>query len=229
VTGLGFEGRRCVSVRHLVDGEEVETRATVEIILALGAIDTPRLLMLSGIGEASELARLGIAVRASLPGVGQNLQDHPLVRAVNFRAKRPLGPVSDNGGGSMLNWKTRESLAQPNVHAFPVQGRSATAEVASHYDLNGDVFAIGTGLMRSRSRGYLRLLGAEPGSPIEIQPNFLSEPEDVSDLVEAVGVVMELGRVRRAGKKAQSQRNLEFHPHRVLDLLSYLRHRQDGQ
>jgi choline dehydrogenase len=196
VTRLGFEGRRCVAVQHLIDGQEVETRATVEIILALGAIDTPRLLMLSGIGDPAELARLGIAVRAALPGVGQNLQDHPLIRAVNFRAKRPLGPVSDNGGGSMLNWKTRSGLSQPNVHAFPVQGRSATAEVANSYDLNGDVFAIGTGLMRSRSRGYLRLEGAEPSSPIGIQPNFLSEPEDVSDLVDAVDVVMALGTSR---------------------------------
>ena len=54
-TRLGFEGSRCVSVRHLVDGKAVETRATVEIILALGAIDTPRLLMLSGIGDPAEL------------------------------------------------------------------------------------------------------------------------------------------------------------------------------
>ena len=151
------------------------------------------------LGDPAELARLGIAVKAALPGVGQNLQDHPLVRAINFRSKRPLGPVSDNGGGSMINWKTRANLAQPNVHAFPVQGRSATAEVAKGYDLNCDVFAIGTGLMRSRSRGYLRLLGTKPGSPIEIQPNFLSEPEDLSDLVEAVGVVMELGTSRAYG------------------------------
>jgi choline dehydrogenase len=193
VSGLGFEGHHCRSVRHLVDGKQIETRATVEIILALGAIDTPRLLMLSGIGDPVELRRLGIAARAALPGVGQNLQDHPLVRAVNFKARRPLGAVSDNGGGSMINWKTRASLAQPNVHAFPVQGRSATAEVANGYDLGGDVFAIGVGLMRSRSRGYLRLLGAEMGSPIEIQPNFLREPDDLDDLVDAVGVVMELG------------------------------------
>ena len=193
VTGLGFEGRRCVSVRHRVESQEIETRAVVEIILALGAINTPRLLMLSGIGAPAELQQLGIGVRAALPGVGQNLQDHPLVRAVNFRARRSLGAVSDNGGGSMINWKTRSHLAQANVHAFPVQGRSATAEVANAYDLNGDVFAIGTGLMRSRSRGYLRLLGAEPLSPIEIQPNFLSEPDDLNDLVEAVDVVMELG------------------------------------
>ncbi len=238
-TGLGFEGRRCVSVRHLVDGEEVETRAAVEIILALGAIDTPRLLMLSGIGAPAELTRLGIAVRTALAGVGQNLQDHPLVRAVNFRAKRPLGPVSDNGGGSMVNWKTRSSLAQPNVHAFPVQGRSATTEVADGYDLNGNVFAIGTGLMRSRSRGYLRLLGKEPGSPIEIQPNFLSDARGCQrsrrsgrrcdGAGDQPGLCRLVRRLRGARKEAQSQRDRKLHPHRVLDLLSCLRHGQNGQ
>jgi len=192
VIGLGFEQQCCVSVRHLVDGQPVETRADAEIIVALGAIDTPRLLMRSGIGDPVELARLGIAVTAALPGVGQNLQDHPLVRAINCRAKQPLGPLRDNGGGSMVNWKTRANLAQPNVHAFPVQGRSATAEIAGGFDLSGDVFAIGCGLMRSRSRGYLRLLGAAPDSAIEIQPNFLSEAADVEDLVDAVTAMMEL-------------------------------------
>jgi choline dehydrogenase len=194
--GLGFEGKRCVSVRHLVDRAAIETRAGIEIILALGAIDTPRILMLSGIGDPASLRRLGIVVEAALPGVGQNLQDHPLVRAVNFRSKLPLGPARDNGGGSMVNWKTDATLSQPNVHAFPVQGRSATAEVAKTYDLDGDVFAIGCGLMGSRSRGYLRLLGAEPHSPLEIQPNFLMETQDVDDLVDAVDTVMQLATTR---------------------------------
>jgi choline dehydrogenase len=193
---LGFEGDRCVSVGHLVDGAEIETRAGSEIILALGAIDTPRLLMLSGIGDPAALRRLGIQVEAALPGVGQNLQDHPLVRAVNFRAKRPLGSPRDNGGGAMVNWKTSAILSQPNVHAFPVQGRSATAEIARAYDLGGDVFAVGCGLMRSRSRGYLRLRGAEPHSPLEIQPNFLMETQDIDDLVDAVDTVMQLATSR---------------------------------
>jgi choline dehydrogenase len=92
----------------------------------------------------------------------------------------------------MLNWKTGSGLSQPNVHAFPVQGRSAVAQLADAYDLSGNVFAIGTGLMRPRSRGYLRLLGTEPGAPIEIQPNFLGEPGDVSDLIDAVDLVMDL-------------------------------------
>jgi choline dehydrogenase len=92
----------------------------------------------------------------------------------------------------MVNWKTSPTLSQPNVHAFPVQGRSATAEIAKTYDLSGDVFAVGCGLMRSRSRGYLRLLGAKPNSPIEIQPNFLLEAQDVDDLADAVDTVMRL-------------------------------------
>jgi choline dehydrogenase len=190
--GLSFDGRRCVSVKHLLGTEVVETHAEAEIVLALGAIGTPRLLMLSGIGDPSELQRLGIATRAALPGVGQNLQDHPLVLAVNFRSKKPLGSVRGNGGGSMVNWKTQAGLAQANVHAFPVQGATATPELARGHDLSGDIFAIGTGLMRSRSRGHLRPLGARPDAPMEIQPNFLAEPEDLADLVDAVEFAMDL-------------------------------------
>jgi choline dehydrogenase len=196
VVGLGFEGPRCVSVKHVADGIVTETRAKIEIILALGSLNTPRLLMLSGIGDPAELQRLGIPVKAALRGVGQNLQDHPLVRAVNFKSKRPIGAACDNGGGSMINWKTSAGLPQANVHAFPVQGSTAVAEIASKYNLSSDVFAIGTGLMRSRSRGYLRLLGAEANSPMEIQPNFLSEPADLEELVEAVRVVMDLAATR---------------------------------
>lgn len=192
--GLGFAGHRCISAWHLVEGLAQETHANSEIILALGTIDTPRLLTVSGIGDPDDLRRLDIDVRVDLPGVGQNLQDHPLVRALNFKAKRPLGAVRDNGGGSMMNWKTGAALSQPNALAFPVQGRSAVPDIANTYDLSADVFAIGVGLMRSRSRGYLRLRSAGLGAPIEIQPRFLSESEDLDDLVEAVGFAMELAR-----------------------------------
>src|SRR5690606_31528313 len=93
VIGLTLESGRCAGVRHLVQGELRETRASGRVILAAGAIDTPRLLMLSGIGDPAELARLGLPVRHALSGVGQNLQDHPLAQACVFRAKQPLGPV----------------------------------------------------------------------------------------------------------------------------------------
>jgi choline dehydrogenase len=77
-----------------------------------------------------------------------------------------------------------------------VQNRSATPDVAANHDLSGDVFAIGTGLMRSRSRGFLRLLGTDPRSPLDIQPNFLAEQGDMDDLVEAVDFTLSLARTQ---------------------------------
>ncbi len=189
---LGLSQGRCVSVHHLVEGRVVETGADCEVILALGAIDTPRLLMLSGIGNPVTLGGLGIETLADLPGVGANLQDHPLIRAVNFRARAPLGPVRDNGGGAMINWKSRPSLSKPDLHAICIQGRSAVPELAAEHDLTGDVFAIAPGLMGSKSIGQLRLLEASPMGRMEIQPNFLSHPDDLAALVTAVDFVMDL-------------------------------------
>jgi choline dehydrogenase len=184
--GLSIENGRCAAVRHLVGGRLCKTRAEVAIVLALGSIDTPRLLTLSGLADPADLRRLGIAVKVALPGVGRNLQDHPLLRALNFHAKRPMGPMRDNGGGAMINWKSEAALTQPDVHAFPVQARSAVPRLLETYDLSGDVFAIGAGLMRSKSVGHLKVLDAAPGGALEIQPNFLAEPADVEKLVKAV-------------------------------------------
>ncbi|MCM2476318.1 glucose-methanol-choline oxidoreductase [Rhizobium sp. CG5] len=194
--GLVLENGRCTGVRHLVEGQPVETRATTHVVLSLGAIDTPRLLMLSGIGDPAELNRLGIPVHHALPGVGQNLQDHPLVQAVVLSAKQPLGDKTDNGGGTMLNWKSRPDLLQSDVHAFPVQGNSAEPALRQRYDMSGEVFALGAGLMHSKSVGYLRLLSAEPMGPLEIQPNYLREKADLDALVTAVETMMDLAETR---------------------------------
>lgn len=190
--GLTVEGSRCVAVNHAVDGDVHETRARESVVLAAGAIDTPRLLMLSGIGDPDELKRLGITVARALPGVGRNLQDHPLAQACVFRARRPMGPTVGNGGGSMVNWKSRPDLPQPDLHAFPVQGNSAEAAIRARYDISGDVFSFGAGLMRSKSVGHLKLLDSKPAGPLEIQPNFLAEPEDLDAMVIAVQMVMEM-------------------------------------
>jgi choline dehydrogenase len=190
--GLGIENGRCVSVTYLRDGQPQQVRATTSVVLALGSIDTPRLLMMSGIGDPVELKRLGIDTRLGLSGVGQNLQDHPLVQACVFRAKQPLGPIRDNGGGTVINWKSSAALPQVDLHAFPVQGNSAEPRIRKLYDLAGDVFSIGCGLMRSSSVGYMRLLSAAPGGAVEIQPNYLAEPGDLDALVIAVETMMEL-------------------------------------
>ena len=193
---LVFEGTHCVGLRHVVGGEVLETRASSGVVLALGAFDTPRLLMLSGIGDPEELGRLGIAPKLALRGVGKNLQDHPLVQAVVFRARAPLGPKRDNGGGSMLNWKSAPGLAKPDIHAFPVQGNSAEPAIRARYDISGEVFSLGAGVMHSRSVGHVRLLAAEPGGPLEIQPNYLADPADLAAMKVAVTTMIELASTR---------------------------------
>jgi choline dehydrogenase len=189
---LIFEGTSCVGLRHLVGGEMVETRASSGVVLALGAFDTPRLLMLSGIGDPAELKRLGIAPKLDLSGVGRNLQDHPLVQAVVFRARMALGAKRDNGGGSMLNWRSSPDLAKPDIHAFPVQGNSAEPAIKARYDTSGEVFSLGAGVMHSRSIGYLKLLSTEPGGALEIQPNYLADPADLAAIKIAVTTMMDL-------------------------------------
>ncbi|WP_157015731.1 GMC family oxidoreductase [Mesorhizobium xinjiangense] len=191
-TSLVIENGRCVGVRHVFDGRATETRANCEVVLAAGAIDTPRLLMLSGIGDAKELRRLGISILHDLPGVGQNLQDHPLVQACVFRADGPLGPVRDNGGGTMLNWKSRADADRPDLHAFSVQGNSAVQSLRERYDTSGTVFSIGFGLMHSKSVGHLKMLSAAPLGPLEIQPNFLTERSDMEAMVAGFHTIMDL-------------------------------------
>lgn len=192
VTKLGFESSRCVSVTHLVHGTPRTTHAAQEVILCAGAIDTPRLLMTSGIGAATELKRLDVPVVSDLQGVGQNLQDHPLLAGVNFAARAPLAALRDNGGGCIVNWKSSFRPPAPDLHAFVVQGPLAGPGIAGDYAFPPDCFAISPGLMRTQSRGYMRLESAAPSAPIEIQPNLLSEAADVQALAEAVEFCMEL-------------------------------------
>ncbi len=196
---LGFSGSRCVSVLHTVGGALRETRARVSVVLALGAFGTPELLIRSGIGDPVALRSLGVPVVSALPGVGHNLQDHPLLMGMNFRARARLGLARDNGGGAILNW--RSSLAsRPDLHAFVVQGRHAYPDAASRYGLNGDadVFAISPGLMGPRGVGALRVRSVSVSGPsaVEIESGFLTAEADVDALVEAMDTIMDLAATR---------------------------------
>jgi choline dehydrogenase len=186
---------RCDSVFHTVRGTLRRTRARAAVILALGAFGTPELLVRSGIGDPAALRPLGLAVTAALPGVGRNLQDHPLLMGMNFRAKRRLGLPRDNGGGALMNWRSARA-ARPDLHAFVVQGRHAYRDAADRYRLAGDasVFAISPGLMGSVSRGCLTVTDAAAVGPaaVRIDSGLLTEQSDVDALVEAMETIMDL-------------------------------------
>jgi choline dehydrogenase len=232
---LGFgPGRRCDSVVHTLRGTLRRTRALTGVVLALGAFGTPELLIRSGIGDPGQLRALGVDVVADRPGVGRNLQDHPLLTGMNFRAKHRLGLTRDNGGGAVMNWCSARAR-RPDLHAVAIQGWHASPAAAARYGLAGapDVFAISAGLTAPASRGCLTVRDVTRSGPaaVEIDSGFLTERRDVDALIEAMDTVMDLaataayadvidkpflppGRLSAADKEAFIRENCSsfFHP-----------------
>jgi choline dehydrogenase-like flavoprotein len=119
VVKLALSGTRCAAIEFLRDGKLHSVGAAREVILCAGAIHTPRVLLLSGIGPQDDLERLGIDIVVDLPGVGGNLQDHPLAAGLCFEAKCSLPPPNNNLGGSAALWKSRSALARPDLMFLP--------------------------------------------------------------------------------------------------------------
>jgi len=192
VIRLTLSGTRCTGLDFLLDGKLHSVNACNEIILCAGAIDTPRLLLLSGIGPEDELKQLGIDTLVDIPGVGLNLQDHVIMAGLCFEAKRPLIPLNNNLEGSTFFWKSRSDLSVPDLMFVSVQIPYVSDEIRANYPIPQNAFCIAPGLVRVRSRGYLRLKTAEHNGPLEIQPNFLSEHADVDALVTGVELGLDI-------------------------------------
>jgi len=182
--GNGSAASRCTSVLHTVRGALRRTHARQEVILALGAFGTPELLIKSGIGDPERLRALDLDVVAALAGVGQNLQDHPLLTGPNFRARQRLGLRRDNGDGAIMNWCSGQAH-RPDLHAVAIQGGVPDAPYS---------FAICPGLTRPASRGSLTVRDAAACGPaaVEVRSGFLAERRDVDALAEAIDMVMDL-------------------------------------
>jgi choline dehydrogenase len=189
VAKLRLADTRCTGVDFLSGGEACSVRAFREVILCAGAVETPRLLMLSGIGATPELDRLGIDIAVDLPGVGQNLQDHPLVAGLYFRARRPLPSPANCLAGCTCFWRSRPALDRPDLMFLPPRFAHASFRIRGRCQFPPHAFGIVPALARPRSRGYLRMKTAAPDGPLEVCPNFLSEEADV----EALAAGVELG------------------------------------
>ena len=204
-----FEGTRANGVRYLRDGREgnaVEVRARREVILCAGALNTPKLLQLSGIGPAEVLGDLGIKVRVDLHGVGNNLRDHYGVRMVstlkgvktfNSMARGlPLGLeivkwlwgrpslLSVSPSLTHLFWKSSDALETPDLEYVmtPASFREGTVGLLD----NMPGMTVGVWQMRPESHGYVRPVSRNPFDPPEINPNYLSDPRDQQVLLRSI-------------------------------------------
>jgi choline dehydrogenase len=180
VTGIEFEWRN--EVRKI--------KASSEVVLSAGAIQTPKLLMLSGIGDRAELDRFDIAPVSHLPGVGRNFQDHPVIGGGLWEAPGPL-PTRNNASEANLFVKSRAELNTPDLHIWQIEA-PYLSEVTGRYTAE-NVWSISPGLVRPESRGFLRLKSANPREPMEIHANMLTDPRDLAALRRSMEITRELG------------------------------------
>lgn len=200
-TRLQIDHNRVVGVDYLQNGVRQSAAAQREVIVASGAIGSPQLLMLSGIGSAQHLRSLDIPIAQDLPGVGRNLQDH-LGIILTYRCTQPVslsnaerlssvlqylvfkkGPLTSNVSEAGAFVSTAANLPAPDLQVGFVP---AYAHQRGFERPRGHFFSIGCTYLRPFSQGHLRLHTTDPLEPPVIQPEYVSDVRDMQGLVEGV-------------------------------------------
>lgn len=190
VSRLAFEGRRVIGVEVIRNGRIELFTADREVILSLGAINTPKVLMQSGIGPEDELQRHGIPVVQHLPGVGENHQDH-VSFAVIFEYESPQA-VGNGGSEATLYWSSESTLRLPDMFHCQVEFPVPSQETA-HMGVPQHGWTMFAGLAHPKSRGRVTLSGPGAMDAPVIQPNTLSNPDDMRCALANIRLVQELG------------------------------------
>ena len=213
VLGLDFDGDRATGLRYLRGGRQQTARARREVILAAGAINTPAILMHSGIGPARVLEQAGLSVRLDRPGVGANLQDHISVivtaRRAPLRARAAAGPHRPLDGARLpgrRRFRRRRAGRGGGLRAARGHGHARPAIPADGGAVHGpawlkpwrqpfqDGFAVRTVLLHPRSRGRITVAGADPLAAPRIDQNFLACQEDRERVRDSVRIARDLMR-----------------------------------
>jgi choline dehydrogenase len=205
VTRILFDGNRAIGVEALRNEQHEEIRADTEVILAAGAYNSPQLLLLSGIGPATDLSALQIAVRHDLP-VGIGLQDHPLVMMSWYTDTQSLftpptaedaalwqnegrGPLSSNGGETGAFFRTLPHLQAPDVQFL-------TAAVMFHEQAlsppTAHAVSFGCCVLKPKSRGKLSLRSADPTAKPCIVHNYFVEREDRQSMIDGLRIGLDI-------------------------------------
>jgi choline dehydrogenase len=203
VTRLIFDGSRCTGAAYRTGGEEQVVTARREVVLCAGAVGSPQLLLLSGVGPRAQLEALGIAVVRDLPGVGENLLDHMWV-PVAHRCTEPITMVAATDEAQLQRFAAeRMGLLTSNIAEaggfVQLDGASDIPDLQFHfgalfYILHGAVapeghgFSLFPSLVQPRSVGRLELRSADPAAKPVIDPRYLSDEGDLAVLVEGVRI-----------------------------------------
>lgn len=231
-----FEGRRAVGVEYAHEGAVRTARAEREVLLCGGTINSPHLLLLSGLGPAGHLREHGLEVVEDLPGVGENLQDH-LVTGWSHRCPTPDSLFDAESTGNLVRYLARRkgpltsNVAEVGGFARTEPGLDAP-DFQFHFlptlvvefgkaDPPGHGWSILACVLRPRSRGTIRLRSADPRWAPAIQPNYLDAPEDLDVLERGLEQCQAI-----AGQRAfERYRGERFQPDETQagDLREYIR------
>ncbi len=206
-TRLLLENGRAVGVAYRYDGQTAESRADEEVLVCGGAVNSPHLLMLSGIGPAAHLREHGIEVLADLPGVGQNLHDHPaapmlwhtrgttdiaeastLANLLRWKA-RGTGPLASNIGEGGAFFASRDDLPAPDLQVHVAPG--AFYDNGLHEPVSR-CFTAGPTLVSVRSRGSLRLRSTDPTWHPAIDAGYYDDPADLDAMREGCRRILDI-------------------------------------
>jgi choline dehydrogenase len=190
VNRLTVEGDSVAGVEFEWEGQLRTVKASSEVVLSAGAIQTPKILMLSGIGDRAALNHFGIASVAHLPGVGQNFQDHPIIGGGLWEAPEPV-LLRNNAAEANLFVKSRPELDTSDLHIWHIEAPYLSEVTGRHAVEN--VWSISPALVRPESRGFLRLKSADPREAPEIHANMLADPRDLAALRRSMAITRQLG------------------------------------
>jgi choline dehydrogenase len=197
VQKVTFQGKRASGVRIVVDGAPKDVNAEREVILAAGGVGSPKLLMLSGIGDASDLRRLGIDLVENLPGVGQNFQDQVMVLGVVFKykGKMPERRPDSNAVETEIYWSSGFSPEETDINLVLHQLSAPTPEVVARFgSVPEECLTIGAALAQPASRGTVRLASSNPKDAAIIDGNYFAADSDFKATIRAIELARELGR-----------------------------------
>jgi choline dehydrogenase-like flavoprotein len=191
VTRVIFQGTRAAGVEVVHAGAVRRVGADAEVVLSLGAINTPKVLMQSGVGDEAELRGVGLTVRQHLPGVGRNFQDHFGFDCVWEFPEDLLGSTQP---GAVLFWDSGAAdVRGPDLFACMGPFPKSTPENVAKYGLPQNSWILFGSPTHPRSRGRLRLSGPDPSDAIRIEANALSDPEDLKIATACIETLREIG------------------------------------
>lgn len=197
VLRLNFEEKRITGVSVQMDGKVVDLRARHEVVLSTGAIQTPKILMLSGIGARQDLERHDIAFRHHLPGVGRNLQDHVLMQGCNWLSSQAGAEAAANGIVGFF--KSKLTMPAPDLHFIFTGFMTANNQIAKRFGypegkyLYPQGWGINIGLLHPFSRGTVQLADANPASNPIIDGQMLSDRRDEQSVLDAILLARSIG------------------------------------